>query len=831
MALFRKKEKFVSGTQSDESVTARELEHRRLAYEAACEGIVLLENDGTLPIKLGRIALYGSGAISTIKGGTGSGEVNERYSVNIYDGLVNAGFEITTGSWLDEYVTELEQAYTEYDRKCRKAVKESPSLRLLMDVTSLPFAYPAGRPITMDDVRESRTDTAVYVVARQAGESGDKRLDNGDFELFPEEIDHLRFLSENYEKTILIINSGSSMDLTPIEKLRLSSVLFFCQQGEEGGNALGSILSGKTAPSAKLTDTWARSYADIPFGDQFGYLSGDLVKEYYHEGIYVGYRYFDTFRVKPRYAFGYGLSYTEFEISPVDVSVSGTSVSVRTTVRNTGNRSGKEVVQLYISCPGKRLEREYQQLTAFYKTDLLAPAETRTADLSFDLTDCAAYDEENAEWVLEKGRYLIRVGNASDHTLPAAALVLEKDAVIRRVKNLCVPAESFTQLHAESRTVDTDGVPEIRIAADQIPAAAAVYPEPDEVRDEDVSPVMRKLNLIDQVRLCVGAGYVGMFSGRKIVTPGAVGRTTDSLFRKGLVNLNLCDGPAGIRILRRSSIKHGIVRMGDYSMSFMKYLPDRIQRFIMADPEKDRMGYQYCTAFPVGTSLAQTWNTSLCEQVGRAISAEMEAYNITYWLAPAMNIHRNPLCGRNFEYYSEDPLLSGKIAAALVRGVQSVPGNYAVIKHFACNNREDNRNRSDSIVSERALREIYLKGFRICISEAAPKAVMSSYNLLNGVYTADSYDLLTEILRNEWGFDGIVMTDWNSTDRGLADNGKAIEAGNDMIMPGGIQYRLPVFWALLTGRLSRKALRISASRIVRQVLDSAVSRKYPADQF
>ena len=241
--------KFVSGVQPDESYTPRELANRQLAYEAACEGIVLLENDGALPLEPGRIALYGSGAINTIKGGTGSGEVNERYSVNIYDGLVNAGFTVSSQSWLDEYITELEQALTDYDQRRIRAVKESKSLMSLMDVTNLPFAYPTGRMISEEDVLESACDTAVYVVARQAGESGDKKLDNGDFNLFPEEIAHLRFLSEHYKNTVLVINSGSSMDISPVDELHLSAILFFCQQGEEGGNALSAILSGKISPS------------------------------------------------------------------------------------------------------------------------------------------------------------------------------------------------------------------------------------------------------------------------------------------------------------------------------------------------------------------------------------------------------------------------------------------------------------------------------------------------------------------------------------------------------------------------------------------------------
>ena len=374
----------VSGIQPDEEVTLRESANRELAREAACEGIVLLENDGALPLKPGKIALYGSGAISTIKGGTGSGEVNERYSVNIADGLKNAGFQVTSQAWLDEYELELAAAYEEHDRKCIEAVKKSGKLHSLMDVTSFPFVYPIGRKIDENDVRNSETDTAVYVVARQAGESGDKKLESGDYDFYPEEAECLRFLSGHYSKTILVINSGSSMDMTPLDDIRLSAIIYFCQQGEEGGNALADILSGKVNPSGKLTDTWARSYADIPFGDEFSYLNGDLEHEYYKEGIYVGYRYFDSFHIKPRYAFGHGLSYTSFELNLKKIKLDRSKVIASVRVRNTGSVPGKEAVQLYFRDPVASVVRPIQQLLDYTKI-FLQPGES--ADVVFTVRE------------------------------------------------------------------------------------------------------------------------------------------------------------------------------------------------------------------------------------------------------------------------------------------------------------------------------------------------------------------------------------------------------------------------------------------------------------
>ena len=822
----------VSGIQPNEDITPREAANRELAREAAGEGIVLLENDGTLPLKPGKVALFGSGAISTIKGGTGSGEVNERYSVNIADGLNNAGFEITSQDWLDEYKTELAAAYEEHDRKCIEAVKKSGSLHSLMDVTNFPFVYPIGRKIDESDVRNSQTDTAIYVVARQAGESGDKKLESGDYDFSPEEVECLRFLSDHYAKTILIINSGSSMNLTPLDEIRMSAVIYFCQQGEEGGNALADILSGKVNPSGKLTDTWARSYADIPYGDEFSYLNGDLEHEYYKEGIYVGYRYFDSFHIKPRYAFGHGLSYTSFDLNLKKISFEKSKVITSVAVRNTGNYAGKEVVQLYLSCPSGKLEREYQMLTAFAKTSILAPAAEETLELSFDLADCAAFDTVSASKILEKGEYILRLGNASDHTVPAAEITLPKDVTVWQGRNLCGPLVVFDELHGEKFIHKAgDDVPHLVISPDAFETVCPDYAEPQPVDDADVTAILKKLRRNDLIELCVGAGILGMFAGNKILAPGTVGRTSVRLFHKGLVNLNLSDGPAGLRLMRRVAYKWGLVRSADYLMSFMKYLPALAKRLIMANPLKEKFGYQFCTAFPVETSLAQTWNTELCKRVGRAVADEMNEYNVTCWLAPAMNIHRNPLCGRNFEYYSEDPLLTGKIAAAVVSGVQSQPGCYATIKHFACNNAEDNRNFSDSILSERALREIYLKGFEICVREAHPKTVMSSYNKVNGIYAPNNYGLLTDILRNEWGFDGIVMTDWHSTNDGKAEDGLTFPSGNDLIMPGGWKFRRSVRRALRRHQLIRADLERSASRIIRLILDSNVAKKYPPELF
>jgi len=319
-----------------------------------------------------------------------------------------------------------------------------------------------------------------------------------------------------------------------------------------------------------------------------------------------------------------------------------------------------------------------------------------------------------------------------------------------------------------------------------------------------------------------------MFGGNpRFNLPGSVGNTTSKFWDRGLANVALCDGPAGLRIQKRSTVdKKGKVKPVEMAMSIFESFPEFVKKFMVGDPEKNTVLYQYTTAFPVANALAQTWNTELMEQIGGAIYQEMKEYGCTYWLAPAMNIHRNPLCGRNFEYFSEDPRLSGEMAAAITLGVQQEEGFYVTAKHFACNNQEDNRNFVSSNLSERALREIYLRGFEICVRKGGAKGIMTSYNRVNGVYTPNSYDLCTKALRNEWGFDGVVMTDWYSTNKGQASSAIALKAGNDLIMPGGSSFKKDILQGLKSGIVSEEDVRRCCGNVVKAILNSATQREY-----
>jgi len=809
---------------SDE-VTQREKDNRKVAYEAACEAMVLLKNDGTLPLKTNKVALFGAGASMTIKGGTGSGEVNERHSVTILEGMTDRGFEITSLDWIRSFEEQYAAEYAAY-----KAAKRKINIFKLHDIMSMmkdDFRAPAGPAIT--DADAEVTDTCIYVVSRQAGEGADRKAEKGDLFLTDAEREAIVACAEKFAHFVLVINSGSALDMGFVQEIPgINAIVYICQLGTEGGHAFADLIRGVVTPSGKLADTWAKTYADIPFSQEYSYLNGELKEEYYKEGIYVGYRYFDTFGVEPAYPFGFGLSYTDFDIRSAGVTLEGSTATVKALVSNVGQCcSGKEVVQLYVTAPYGKLHKEYQSLAAFAKTDLLAPGARQELNISFDLRNIASYRESDACYVLEAGEYLLRLGNSSRSTMVVGRIFLEREAIVSRHDHICPVQSPIQELEAPPQQPEAvpQGLPWLVLDLNAIETVKYTYETPEICQDPRVKAFMDTLTPEEMAEIVVG---IGMFGGETLFNlPGSVGNTTSRFWSRGLANVALCDGPAGLRIQKRSGINaKGKVKPIDLPISMFEAFPDFVKKFMVADPERDQLFYQYTTAFPVTAALAQTWNEKLLYKVGAAIYREMNEYGCTYWLAPAINIHRNPLCGRNFEYFSEDPRLTGVLAAALTRGVQMKEGFYVTVKHFACNNQEDNRNFVSSNLSERALREIYLRGFEACVREGGAKAIMTSYNRVNGVYTPNSYDLCTKVLRNEWGFDGVVMTDWFSTNRGQADNGKALAAGNDLIMPGGGSFKKSILSSLKKGELAEEDLRRCCANVVKSILNSAIQKEY-----
>ena len=809
-------------------VTEREKKNLDVAYRAACESMVLLKNEGVLPLQTKKVALYGPGVTRTIKGGTGSGEVNERHSVTILEGMENRGFEVTTRQWIEDYEEVYEEGAIAHKKAQRDIIKLLKS-KSFMEMMLKGYTPPAGRAITEKDIAESDTDTAIYVISRQAGEGGDRKAEKGDLFITDEERVAIETCVKNYKNFVLVINSGCSLDMSFVEEIPgIGAILFICQLGTEGGNAFADVISGAVTPSGKLADTWAKQYADIPYHNEFSYLNGNVTEEYYKEGIYVGYRYFDSFDVAPMFPFGYGLSYTEFSMCGTGVQVEGTEVHLKATITNTGaTYSGKEIAQVYVSAPAGKLEKEYQSLVAFGKTKVLVPGEQEILELTFDMTEIGSYDEEIASYVLDAGEYIVRLGNSSRDTVPVAVVVLDEKVVVSKHCNICPVVEAFEQLMGGTRGVEEihPDVPRVHVHAADFITKEYNYKTPEVYSDAKVDAFLNTLSIKEMVEILVG---IGMFGGEtRFNMPGSVGNTTSKFWDRGLANVTLCDGPAGLRITKRSVVmKDGSVKPVELPISVFEMFPDFVQKMLKADPEQGEVIYQYTTAFPVTAALAQSWNVELLEEVGKAIFVEMKEYGCTFWLAPAVNIHRNPLCGRNFEYVSEDPFLTGEVAAAITRGVQQEEGYYVTVKHFACNNMEDNRNRVSSNVSERALREIYLRGFERAVRKGHAKGIMTSYNRLNSVYTPNSYDLCTKVLRNEWGFDGVVMTDWFSTNKNLGNNALAIKAGNDLIMPGGGYYKKEILAGVKKGVITEKDVRRCCANVVKAIFDSAIQREY-----
>lgn len=803
-----------------------ELKNRALARAAAAEGFVLLKNEGgALPLQNKKIALYGMGARLTVKGGLGSGSVEERYSVNIEDGLKNAGYEITTGRWLGDYDREYQETYQAYHDMVEEKIKGLTNpMEIIPLAHSFVYRFPSGRAVTAEDVAESGTDTAVYVLMRQAGEGNDRKLEKGDYYITDIERENLKTVAASYAHTILVVNVGGHIDMAFLDEIEgINAVVLFVQGGEEGGNALADVLSGKVNFSGKLADTIPLCYEDIPFGNEFSYLNGDLENEYYKESIYVGYRYFDSFRKPVRYPFGFGLSYTDFQIKTEEARLDNTTLRLRINVSNTGTRPGKEVVQVYLSAPQNGRSREYQRLISFAKTEEIQPEESQTMDLSFDLADGASYDEAAAAWVLDAGQYTVRVGNSSRDTEIAAAVELPEAVVVRQCRNCCAAADELPAFTPEAvpEWEISAGVPVLRADPADFTTETVDYAEPAVTETAREKEILDRLTAEEQAWFLQGGALQNPPPGTFDIH-GAAGKTVTALLGKGIRNAVFSDGPAGINIVNRV---HALPTGGFAPAD----IPERYNWGALGAGVKARLAnipgpivHRYATAWPVEMLLAQTWNAPLLREIGSAVGEEMLAFGITVWLAPGMNIHRNPLGGRTFEYYSEDPVLTGEMAAALTAGVQSHKGAGVSVKHFCCNNTEDNRNGISSNVSERALREIYLRGFEIAVRKSQPRTVMSSYNLLNHVYTANRYDLLTDILRCEWGFEGLVMTDWGSCGEKAASPELCAPSGNDLIMPGGDFDRKRIVEALASGVLTPAAVRRSACRVLRMMLEANV---------
>ena len=772
--------------------------HIKISKQAALEGMVLVKNEGNvLPLKSGtKVALFGKGTVDYVKGGGGSGDVTVSYKHSLLDGMLRkeSKGKVHLFSKLHEFYKE--EVKKQYEAGIDPGMTAEPELPEALLKEAKAFADTAIISICRfsgerwDRSVERQSDlTGVYKVDVKSVSRSAELFERGDFYLSRAEERLVKRVTEIFKKVIVVLNVGGVVDTTWFsDNEKIQAALFAWQSGNEGGTAMADILCGDETPSGKLVDTFAKQLSDYPFSDTF-HESHTYVD--YKEDIYVGYRYFETIPGKAQtvvYPFGYGLSYTKFELQELESFVEDDILNVRILVENIGKVEGKEVLQLYVSAPQGKLGKPAKELKAFAKTKLLNPGDGQEILLQVKIEDLASYDDlgkiQKAAYVLEKGDYSFFVGTSiRDCYEVGTVYTVEKDRVVKQFAPKCVPTRLKERMLSNGKMEEL----EINTRKERI-SSWPFTPEQMIVKDKSFEPseVEGKITFEDVAngKATVKQLVAQLTLDEKIDMLGGQPNTGlantcgfGNLPKYGIPNIMTADGPAGVRIEK----EHGV----------------------------------YTTAYPCAIALASSWNTEILEKVGKAGAEECKEYNFGIWLTPAMNIHRSPLCGRNFEYFSEDPFLTGKMAAAKIRGIQS-QGIVATPKHFVANNKETNRRYCDSRVSERALREIYLKGFEIAVKESNPWSIMTSYNPMNGIRTAENPELLIGILREEWGFKGLVMSDWRNED----DHAYEIPAGNDVRMPHG--YSTRVVEGLKEGILEESDIDMAVTRVVEMLLKIGV---------
>lgn len=777
--------------------------HRDLSKEAAKEGMVLLKNDDhLLPLSRGaKVALFGKGSFDYVKGGGGSGDVTVEYIKNLYDGMKALKERVSVYEALSDYYRE--DVEKQYIDGAMPGMTIEPNLP--EDLLSKARTY---------------TDTAIITICRFSGEGWDRKsiadtenknlweqeaeltkksselFENGDFYLTNAETAMVTLVKEHFPNVIVVMNVGGMVDTSWfVSDDAIQSVLMAWQGGMEGGLATAELLCGIGNPSGKLSDTFASRIEDYPstynFHDSEAYVD-------YTDDVYVGYRYFETIpgvQDKVNYPFGFGLSYTTFTRSMVAVAERNGLIQIQVQITNTGDLEGKEVIQIYSAPPQGLLGKPAKNLVAFKKTRNLESGETQVLNLEFSVDSMASYDDlgkvEKSAYVLEAGDYEFFVGTSVRE--------LEKvDYIYKVSQNRIVRqlSEKLTPTALKERMCADGSFEKLPLKEDNDPNACAFEKLPVEMT-EAYTPVTRQrlsyhltkelykkgVHTFDEVnegKLSVDEFLAQMTDDEVAHLLGGQPNTGvanvfgfGNMPEYGVPNIMTADGPAGLRIAPHCGVN--------------------------------------TTAWPCATLLACTWDEAIIYAVGQAGAREVKENNIAVWLTPAINIHRSPMCGRNFEYYSEDPFLTGKIGSAMVKGIQSQHIG-ASVKHFAVNNKETNRKNSDSRVSERAAREIYLKAFEMIVKESDPWTIMSSYNIINGHRASENRDLLEDILRDEWGFKGMVTTDWWT----CAEHYKEVKAGNDVKMACGYPERL--LKAKSLGLLSREEMEICAKRVLELIL-------------
>lgn len=763
-----------------------------ISKEVATEGAVLLKNDDNiLPIHKDKIvSVFGRCQIDYFDCGYGSGgDVKKPYTINLIDGLINEDVIINT---------ELLDIYKKWREKPNNVV--DPGFW-----GNWPYSHKEMK-LSEEVIRNAKdkSDIAIIVIGRAAGEDRENKLKKGSFYLTDIEENNLKLITSIFDNVVVIVNSGNIIDFSFVNKYNFKGLVLAYQGGMESGNALALNLTGKANFSGKLTDTIAKEYSLYPSSSNFGARDYN----FYKEDIYVGYRYFNTFKKEDiLYPFGYGLSYTNFTIDPVLTSTKGTNVSIELLVKNIGKFSGKEVVELYLKKPSDKLKTPSYELIGYEKTKLLDINESTSLKFDIDIKEFASFDDygytgSKNSFVLEKGLYEFYYGNSVSSLKHLYSLKLNEDIVVKETKELFKIDKSFERMTRDNDIIVYEKVDKsntmlkdriLESIKEPIPLNSNDYKLEDVYNNKiSLDEFISSLTIEELDILSRGEGMMNSSLGEP-GNAGAFGGISESLRKKGITPVITADGPSGVRVIRNSSL------------------------------------------LPIGTMIASTWNKDLVKKLYTEVAKEAYERNIDILLSPGMNIHRDPLCGRNFEYYSEDPFLSGTMAAMAVNGIETHV--FSCPKHFFGNNQETNRFQNDSIISLRAIREIYLKNFYYMLKYSNPHSIMTSYNKVNGVWSHYNYDSCVEFLRNEMGYSNNIITDWwmryaNSPEfENCYGNAYRVRSGVNVLMPGSIsainkEHGTSLMDSMNKGGLTIYELQNNARYILKNVLESNSFKRY-----
>lgn len=753
---------------------------RRIAAEAS----VLLKNDGVLPLKKSsKIAIFGRNQCDTYKGGGGAADLWAVKCQPYCDGLEKLG-----------------NVYKPLLKKYRdtSAANYDPSLGKFHHAWNYhKYSLPEVRLCDSEvETAASKCDTAVIFIGRFAIEGRDIANVQGEYKITDQEEIMLAQVTKYFKNTVLVLNIPTALDLNFLDKYNFGAIIHNFYPGHLAGFAMADVLCGRVPPCGRLPFSWAKCADDYPTNE--GFSTDKII---YSEGLYMGYRYFDTFKKDVVFPFGFGLSYTNFKTETLSCAIDKTVVTIKLRVTNSGAFKGREVAQCYISPPNGKLQKPYQALCGFEKTDWLKPNQSQELNISFNLLDFTSFDQETASYILEKGEYIVRVGSNSKNTTPVCAVCVHDTFVSKKVLNRFALSESITELcKTATDKKNTDNLP--KLTADFTGIVTLDFTSQPKIKETQKTGNYTFQDVLDGK--CTPEELAACFSDEQL----SLFLTGDGFAKQETLGLSLEPLVEG-----EGTHTHQVTELGIPS-SVMQDGPNGVRATTFVNPPVPpdyELSGRDCVYYPSTIAQAATWDKKLIEELGREISVDLDKIGYNGLCAPGVNLHRNIRCGRNFEYFSEDPLLAAELAVGLINGVQKkVDGTsskrYAVLKHFACNNSEDMRTIGDSILSERTARELYLRVFEYVLDRTNPLSIMVAYNKINGVYAAANKDLLDGICRYEWGYTGWIMTDWDVR----VSEAECLLAGCDTCMPG--HYK--TFKELQNGGLTRAVAERRAANLI-----------------